>query len=345
VIADAEVKLRAGPSDRMPETGTLKKGDLVTVYDEENGWLAVQDVPGRLTSVSWVQIQLVDFKADKPTPQVVVVQDSTNLAVGQIGVAQPITHVRRTKVPAGTVLTVIGSKVKSEDKSWYPVVPPAGDYRYIPKHVVKFEKPANTGFTVRDTTPPSVNPASASAPAASIAGPSARSNIQHPLWSQAEAAERDGRYDDAERLYFQLARAMNEPGGDHDVANLCYTRIHSLREKKRSGSGSTTSNTRPSTADTSRPASKSPTAANDPRDDRQRRTGTGRLVRSRIDLDGRSTYRLEDNTGDAALYVVPAAGVDLERYVGKKVEITGSTFSRQGLSKPYVIASSVEVVP
>ena len=39
-----------------------------------------------------------------------------------------------------------------------------------------------------------------------------------------------------------------------------------------------------------------------------------------------------------------APGVELERYVGKKVEITGAVFTRQGLSKPYVVASSVEVM-
>ena len=38
---------------------------------------------------------------------------------------------------------------------------------------------------------------------------------------------------------------MNEPGGDHDIANLCYTRIHTLREKKRSGAAARLSSTRP----------------------------------------------------------------------------------------------------
>src|SRR5207248_10945197 len=65
--------------------------------------------------------------------------------------------------------------------------------------------------------------------------PAAKPVVNHPLWAQAEAAERDGKYDEAERLYFELARVMNGPGGDHDVANLCYTRIHGLREKKRAG--------------------------------------------------------------------------------------------------------------
>jgi hypothetical protein len=48
---------------------------------------------------------------------------------------------------------------------------------------------------------------------------------------QAEAAEREGKYEEAEQLFFQLARLMNEPGGDHDIANLCYTRIHTLARR------------------------------------------------------------------------------------------------------------------
>ena len=76
VVSDTEVKLRAGPSDRLPETGTLKKGDTVIVHDEENGWVAVQDVPGRLSSVSWVQTQFVDFNPQKTTPQDVVVRNN-----------------------------------------------------------------------------------------------------------------------------------------------------------------------------------------------------------------------------------------------------------------------------
>ena len=123
---------------------------------------------------------------------------------------------------------------------------------------------------------------------------------------------------------------MNEPGGDHDIANLCYTRIHTLREMRRNGAAGSTSNTRPAAIETSRPTGRTPTANSESRDDRSRRTGSGKLVRSRIDLDGRPTYRLEDNSGDAAVYVVPAPGVELEHYVGKKVEISGERFTRQG---------------
>src|SRR5205823_11586297 len=74
-------------------------------------------------------------------------------------------------------------------------------------------------------------------PVASVPGAAAPTKpaVNHPLWAQADQAEKDGKIDDAEKLLFELARKMNEPGGDHDLANLCYTRIHALREKKRTG--------------------------------------------------------------------------------------------------------------
>jgi hypothetical protein len=347
IVTDQEVKLRAGPSDRFPETTLLKKGDTVIVYDEENGWLAVQDPPQIVRSMSWVRTQVVNFRKDKPIPQVVEVDETgATLRAGEIGNAQP-SSIQRAKVPAGTILTVIGPGVTFAEGTWYPVVPPAGDYRYLPKSAVKFERAANNTFAVRDTTP-AVSPAGGTAPAASIpaALPAGGKPVNHPLWAQGEAAERDGRHDEAERIYFQLARAMNEPGGDHDVANLCYTRIHSLRERKRGAPGGAASSTRTASADsTGSTTGRTSQPAAEPRDDRTRRTGPGKLLRSSIVIDGRTTFRLEDNRGDAMVYVVPAQGVDLERYVGKRIDVTGVVHSRQGLSKPYIVATSVEAAP
>ena len=258
---------------------------------------------------------------------------------------------QRTKVPAATILTVIGPGVNFAEGTWYPVVPPAGDYRYLPKTAVRFDKPANTNVAVRDTTPPPVSPAGGTGPAASIPGTrgspggngTGSNTVNNPIWAQAEAAERDGRLEDAERLYFSLARQMNEPGGDHDIANLCYTRIHTIREKKRSlPGGRSTSNTRPVSADPARPTADRSLPPAAPRDGETRRTGPGKLVRSSIAIDGNRTYRIEDNNGAAALYVVPGPGIDLERYVGKRVDVSGVVHTRQGLSKPYMVATGIE---
>jgi hypothetical protein len=377
VVADPEVKLRAGPSDKYPETATLTKGAAVLVIQEDaSGWLAVCDPPGKGYSMSWVQASFVDFDNTKPIPQPVTVEADTTLAAGQIGLSQPL-HIRLTKVPAGTGLLVIGTKVQFEGKWWHPVLPTADDFRYLPKQSVKYDKPANTSFVVRDSLPsavgslPALSPPVPSAPAASLPGPgstvslpkvgtepappattAAKPVVQNPLWTQAETAEREGRLDDAEKLYFQLARVMNEPGGDHDIANLCYTRIHSLREKKRALSGVSTSNPKPPPTDAVKPAvavqpvasgsgSPPPPNAVVP-DDKPRWTGPGRLSRSSLALDGRRTYSLDGPGGVAIVYVVPGQGIDLEKYVGKKVDLYGLIAPYRGISKPYVVATGVE---
>jgi hypothetical protein len=355
-VGDAEVKLRAGPSDQFPETATLRPGSpLIVDHEEPNGWLAVTDPPGKQYSMSWVLATFIDFEITKPTPQPVMVHGDTTLAAGQFGLQQPL-HVRRTKLPVGTGLLVIGEKVKFEERWWYPVAPPAGDFRYLPKQAVKYDRPATTAFTVRETTPPPPAPATSLPPVTpgggtrppvgvEPSGPAATAGkpaVQHPLWAQAEAAERDGRLDDAEKAFFQLAQVMNQPGGDHDIANLCYTRIHTLREKRRSARGVGNSAPRPTTGGD--PPARSGSLPPEPREEGTRWTGPAKLVRSGLAPEGRKTYALVSDRGDTLWYVVAGPGVDLEKHVGTRVDVFGTASNYRGLSKPYMVASRVEAV-
>src|SRR5262249_34540510 len=132
-VIDPEVKLRPKPSDTLPETATLRQGDTVLVdHEESNGWLAVQRPPGKMYWVSWVRMQQVNFDATRPIPQNVEVTGDAGAALraGQIGVAQPI-NIGATEVPKGTILTVIGPKASFDGGSWFPVMPTAGDFRYL----------------------------------------------------------------------------------------------------------------------------------------------------------------------------------------------------------------------
>ena len=45
------------------------------------------------------------------------------------------------------------------------------------------------------------------------------------------------------------------------------------------------------------------------------------------------------------MYVVPARDVDLERYVNRKVDVFGTTYTRRELSKPYMVATEVQPNP
>ena len=164
-VLDPEVLVRSGPSDKFPETGTLKRGAPVIVDHEEFGWLAIEAPKG---SVSWVPIAFVEFDAARPAPQNAVVTDDVTLASGRVGLAQPLTEIRKTKVPGGSIVKVIGQKTTFDNKQWYPVEPVYGDFRYIPKSAVKAGEPASTAFVVKDSIPPGLTPI-----AASVGGPTA----------------------------------------------------------------------------------------------------------------------------------------------------------------------------
>lgn len=382
VVSDPEVRLRAGPSDQYPETGTLVRGTRVVVArDESNGWVAVDAPQGQ---VSWVPTQFIDgYDPGRPTPQRVVVaaDGDVTLAAGQVGVPQPL-DVRKVKVPNGAILTVTGPKVTFDGKSWYPVAPPTGDFRYVPKSAVRFDAATNTSFVVRDTAPlppsPTGNnpgltvgarPEQGTIQPVSVAPvPAAKPVVSHPLWAQAEVAEQAGKYDDAEKLFFELARVMNAPGGDHDIANMCYSRIHTLREKKRGRSnpnpnpvvntptnpewstprddrtGLLPPNATPITLPKNTPAvnpNPNPTTGTD---DKPRWTGPGVLTRSALALDGRRTYALESSPGVVKVYVVAAQGVDLDKFVNRRVDVHGVSSTRRDLSRPYVVATAAELV-
>ena len=373
VVTDAEVKLRAGPSDAFPDTGSLPRGAVVIVEKEEgNGWLAVTAPSG---SVSWVATQFIeDPTPDRATPKNVYVhaEDEVTLATGKAGEAQPL-DIRRVKVPSGTTLLLLGPKVKFAGKTWYPVAPPYGDVRYLPKTAVQYEKPAANNFTVRvnETTnplPPAASPAPLTTPAggplATVPGPgsttpaggvvASKPAVNHPLWTQAETAEREGKLADAEKAYFDLAAVMNGAGGDHDIANLCYTRIHTLREKKRNAGGTTSPTSgvlqpptpkddrgvRPGAPQALPPAANTSAGASG---DGPKLTGT--LRRSVLTPDGKPAYALETSPGVVKAYVSAGPGVELDKLIGKRVDVYGAQRTLSQLSKPYVLATAVDPSP
>ncbi|MBX9579389.1 MAG: SH3 domain-containing protein [Gemmataceae bacterium] len=356
-VTDAQVTLRAGPSPSYPEAGTLAAGARVVIdHEDQNGWYAVVAPPG---SVSWVPNSLIDFDPTRGIPQQVTAQEPVVLAPGRLGLARPLVEVRKVKVPEGTVLTVIGPAVTFDGKKWYPVAPPDGDYRYLPMTAVERGGAVTTSHTVKDTTPPGLTPIGATIPSAGLppaADPAGRPGSSHPLWAQAEEAERAGRYDDAERLFFQVARET----ADGELANRCFGRIHTLREKQR-GTGTPAGRPVPPETGTSRPPAADPPgrtatilppvrndrgpepAAPPATGDRPAWSAPGTLTKSPLALDGRQTYSLDSSPGVVVAYVVPAAGVDLGRYVRQRVRVYGTSSTRRDLSKPYVVASDVQL--
>lgn len=323
VVSAPDVIARAAARADAPETLTLYRGTAVSVHHAEgDDWLAIQPPKG---SVSWVNHKFIrpvkPGETQYPQSWVVASDAAVKLAAGRAGVNKPL-EVRFAQIPDGTILTVTGPKVDNPDdgSKWYPIVPPEDDFRYVPKAAVQIQGAAPTGFIVKSPTAPAAG-AKVDAMVPPVAKPSASTN---PTWQRAEQADRDNDYDTAERLYFQVAREMNAPGGDADLANLCYSRVHALRERKRGGSTPAPDRT-PKAEPVSRPKEERREPREEkkePEEARAQWTGSG-VLRAAFKSNGRQVYALEDDRGKLRYYAIGTMGVELDRYTRQTVDVFG----------------------
>lgn len=310
-VTAESVALRTGPTDQFPEAGMQFRGAKVYVAHEEGEhWVAIEPPPGQ---ISWIRsLHLEPIGGEEATRQQrwnawVRADSLADLSYGRPGFDKPL-DVRRTKLPEATIVAVVGTKVTHNGVGWYPIAAPYGDYRYVPKSAIKVVRPvpAQT-FVVKSPMPevpatkPVVEPVSASIPN--------RNGSNHPLWVQAERAERDNEFVQAEALYLKLAAEMNQPGGDVSVANLCYSRIHAVREKRRQTERGGTTPAEP----VKREAATG-----------EKWVGPGVLRPAGFRLDNKPTYALVGLQGQVKCYAVAGPNVDLERFRGMDVEVYGA---------------------
>jgi hypothetical protein len=341
VITD--VTLRSGPGETMPDTGHLSRGTRLVVDHDEGDWLAVHPPGGQ---VSWINHKFLAPKDDQPgdvTPRNAVVhaEPDAEVAVGRPGLNKPL-DVRKTRVPDGTVVCVIGAKAEANGSMWYPIAPPDGDFRYVPRSAVRAVRGSSgPSFVVRSPTPPPVVPAAATTenpPLASLPTPAGAASGRadnwpnNPVWRQAEQADRAGDFARAEELYLRLAGDMNRPGGDAELANLCYNRVHAVREKQRGG--------RPTTAAAVR-QDLPPGGAGITRASEGAWTRPGRLREAGFRFDRQLAYALVDDDNKVICYAVPSSRADLSRYVGRDLELYGETEYPGDLRRGVVTVTSV----
>lgn len=348
-VTAAEVTLRATPKAEAPDAGQLFRGtDVIVHHAEGDDWLAIQPPPG---TISWINHRFVAVNKDKGFPQNAVVNSDgeVKIAAGKAGVNKPL-ETRKTSLPDGSIVRVLGAGVKSdEDQSvWYPIQPLKDDFRYVPKAMVQVSGPAAENFVVR--APKGVTTASASEsvtaaiPAAKSAYPGKPAGWPgtNATWNEAETAEGAKDYDKAVKLYFQLAREMNQTGGDTDLANLCYTRIHAIRERNREAQGvKDNSWTAPKGDASSAPKKDDGAKAND--GSKPVWTGAGTLRLASMRAKDKQYYALEDSRGNLLYYAVSGSnGIDLEKYLKKKVDLFGTISYPQELRYGVVTVTRVD---
>ena len=319
--------LFSGPGEAMPKCGSVEQGYVVVVdHTEGNDWLAVQPPVGSLSWISHLHVELQAPTDGRPVTfpanALVRSEGEVKLAVGQMGDAKPF-GVRRTKLPDGSVVKVVGPKVRATadgdpgESNWYPIIPPRDDFRYVRRADVEMiggaEKPGFVVKAVAHTEQPTELP-SASIPGtfkpAALSGSGEGSN--NPAWLDAEKARNDGNFPLAERLYKQVAEDATK-GGDTALANLCFNRIHYIRELQRQKDRGDAV-LKPLTADAPAVAQKPGAAATV--------GGSGELRVVNFKYENKPVYALTDKRG-VSLYLL-ADDTDLSRYNRRYVELSGT---------------------
>ena len=324
LISADEVEVRAGASPQFPVTGKVRRGDKVFIRATRDGWLEIVPPAG---SLSWINAESVDLLAGTRT-LVVKADPAAQVRVGNAESPVPVLADARVVLEKGSqVFAVTDQTVKAEKGEWWPIRPVAGEARYIPASAI-------------------AAPQVAAKPSSGNGAPTRTGG--DPRLAQAEQAEQEGRYDEAERMYSDLCRRHMQAGGDFQFAQMCAGRIEELRRFRRtpgafasrpSGpvAGTTTSMSKSGNgpdAGGGPPAPPLPSAGNSnrvsttPHATGERASGPGVLRRSAVRIDGVQAYALETPRGQLLYYVTPTPGLDLEPFVGQRVELMGTVRTR-----------------
>lgn len=361
--------VRGTAGEFSPETGKLEMGNKITVLSAEgNDWLAVQPPQG---SISWIPWTLVepqakpgsDGKISPPFNAVVTPDDGASIRPGAVGEFKPL-GVQKTKLPKGTIVHVVGPRVKVKadgdelEANWYPIIAPKDDVRYVRRDAIEWVGAApGAGFVVKaggstskplpgvtpepGKTVPTTGDFTLSVPGGGerpqfpttprVTKPADWPN-NYPLWREAEKARGAGDTKLARELLTKLAQEVSREGSTQDLelANLCYDRIYNSLGG--SGGGAEW-----------RPPEAGPVVkADPPKAEKVGRTVEGSLHAANAKLDGKwSIYLLADEKRVIRHYVI-SGGADLDRYIGKWVEVTGNEIKPDSLrGDPVIVATEV----
>jgi len=323
-ITVEEVEVRAGPSTQFPTTAKLRLGDMVRVRSRDAGWLAIEPPAG---SLSWVPAEHVN-RLNGTNTLVLQGDEEVSLRVGGALVRQPLPVKGPTAKP-GTQFYLMGDKIVFESTDWWPIQPLKEESRYLPASAIALPAPgASASARTTNTT---------------TTGTGSSTADKEELWARAQIAEKEGRWDDAERMYAHLAQKHMQAGGDFRFAQACAGRIEEIRRLRRtpgalmsrnpaemngaltsmSKSGSGTSSLDSPPPPPLPGARWAPRIEPAPPRDGERSSGIGVLNRSTLKIDGLTTYSLETSRGQLICYVTPTPGLDLEPYVNRSIELAG----------------------
>jgi hypothetical protein len=334
VIEVDGVEVRAGHALAFPAVGQLKKGEtVIVVREEDTGFLAI--LPPA-SAVSWVkEIHLGKVEGlETGKTNVPVAVEGAEVAAGSDKEHPPTNRVT-VHLPKGAIVEVVGPALRVGNASWYPITPPEGDVRWVPKSAIKassltglappppYVRPDTPAFTVSaDGSKGPARPAAATLPVALT---------DHRLWTQASAAEAAGDYATAKGLYARIYQDLWDQKAERDAIVICYNRYVRCENQAKQGDAP------PARTRTESRSETPPTAAG-------KWNGPGYLQElQKVFLDGQAVFSLQDDRGTVLYYVTAASGLNLRNYSGKRVQVYGPVSTRPELYKPHISVERVEV--
>ncbi len=374
----AEVRCQHGISTHVYVTNHLSRNDTVQVVKEMgDGWLAILPPRG---SFSWInKREVINPFPNQPHNWVVKADRQTRVPVFVGSDLTPGTRgtVVGTHVPPGYQTPVAFNRLEVSDQegTWLPIDPPSGEVRYVQARDV-----TKTAMAIAPGTPyPPPIPGSMPSTYVSASSPVGPSTPQPTsdadrLMIQAQRAEQARNVNEAIQLYSQLASMSS--GVTHDQAMAGLNRAYWLKESQRNamvpiipappprvvpavtlavrtnppaGTEATSSFT-PYSAGSGvgqsiRPASSNAAPWQPVTAEGYPSSGPGRLRTSGRMVDGRRCYVLESDEGYPRLYCAPNAGVNLEPYLNRNVELFGPAIYHGELRANYMTVVRIQFLP
>jgi hypothetical protein len=367
------VYVRSGPSDSFYPTARLNPGDKVTLADEKQypwlekkrpppGWLAIKP-PDK--SFSWVNKRFLKVEG-----RTAFVTEETTANIGSAEYDQ-FPNVKQVKLKPGDILVIVGEeKTAPEGGIWVMVAPPPQEVRYIPAQAIQTNPAATAAATTPAATPPPAKAPGADTwnPPASSSAPAAADN---QLWAQADKAQQEGRREEAERLYSQLANQTTD-------ANMRIWALNRLEFLRKNAASVVTTGTQPPAPLNPQTVANNTAVPNYPYGptvsapplaqgrvtsqyayDRDRPpnantpiaspksveqwTDVGELRKSYLQVDGNKVYALEMNNGQRFLYVTAYPGLNLDQYVNRKIVLFGPILYSGSLRNYYMSATHLRM--
>lgn len=351
VIVD-QVEVRSGPSPAYYPTSLVRRGTRVTVVSDalQNGsYLAIKPP---LDSFSWIR------RSDlgPPTGQKAAVLQNTRIRVGShLDGRPPI--VEWFEVPKGTPVTLLNMPGASDQQgAWLPIATVANEVRYVPASAVQKTQPvqttvgaspaANPAFAPLPAGTPSVAPSQqllAQAPAAAGPPPDVRLAPTAPGAVAPSSWSTPG-----QPAWAPPAQTWNTIPQQAATSQYTYTpdsQVHVAQAQPQSYAPAqpqryNTPVYQPPTAYRVPPAAPQPAAAATPA---EQMVGPGWLRKAGRTLEERPTYVMETMQGYPLIYVHAAPGLDLDPFVGKRVNLAGPVFYRGDLRTWYITVNSVTI--